>query len=295
MINGKCPNCGGEVKDGKCQYCDTVFSDSVYDKEKIFNLFKNVKLREAQVKKRKDYAVIAAIWAAVIIAAVCFLIFIAFPVFSKFMEAGIRSGVNSAYYTRPSFGSNAVYSSETGTQAVPDFEKIEVYKENGRWPSGTYKIGEDIPEGTYLMITDGSGRELFPAGIYSDSEASDGSNLSSDTWASFSRYVTLKEPGYLDFSGANVYELKKNDPVNDPHEHSGMFLVGRDIEPGTYVLTFDKHYSDFDSRADYAKYSIYSDVDMVAPVVKEQGDFEEGMEITLQEGDYLKLEECVIR
>ena len=49
------------------------------------------------------------------------------------------------------------------------------------------------------------------------------------------------------------------------------------------------------SCADYAKYHIYSDVDAVAPVIQETGDFEEGMEITLEEGDFLKLEECLIK
>ena len=84
--------------------------------------------------------------------------------------------------------------------------------------------------------------------------------------------------------------------VNDPYETDGMFIVGRDIPAGTYTLTGYGEY------ADYAEWYIYSSINAVSTLLKEAGqletygDYMENItnEITLNDGEFLELRNCII-
>ena len=178
-------------------------------------------------------------------------------------------------------------------------DKNAVYARKERWEAGIYKVGEDIPKGTYLLMFKGASgvRGSFPISLYSDENASDDKRLNSgdSVWSEYSRYVTLDDEGYFNASWCTIYDPEKNDIINDPHYHSGMFLVGRDIESGTYELAFDNAYEDTDSSHAYGRYAIYTDADLLNPVIREQGKYEEGLTITVNEGEYLSLHACVIK
>ena len=65
MSAGKCPNCGGEVQNGKCLYCDTVVNSFAVHQEKMFEVVKEVKIAEAKANNKK-YTVQLIITIAVI-------------------------------------------------------------------------------------------------------------------------------------------------------------------------------------------------------------------------------------
>lgn len=97
------------------------------------------------------------------------------------------------------------------------------------FPSGTYLVGEEIPAGEYILVSESSETDhLFYAGIYADREKE---QEISGGWNEFSVIMQLEEGTYLSFSWANCYDVTKKNVPNDPTKHPGMFCVGRDIEP----------------------------------------------------------------
>lgn len=274
MSVGKCPNCGGEVQNGKCLYCDTVVNTFAETNAKMLNVVKEVRIAEVDRKKRRDNILLIIL--------IC-VIFLGMIFFAGLMIA-------------PFIISNVSFSQSdyVDTAEEDNSEKIEIFKEKGRWSSGMYKIGEDIPEGTYLMVVDGRSDELFPTSIHALSDVNGDNSIINDTWSENTRYITLTEPGYIDVSWSILYDTKKNDIENNPYEHSGMFLVGKDIEPGTYQLGFGPYTDDVKQSPHQSRYTIYSDVDAIAPLVKEHGDYNDFAEVKLEEGEYLDLEKCVV-
>lgn len=177
----------------------------------------------------------------------------------------------------------------------PVYDKNESFKENGVFPSGTYQIGVDIPEGIYIFIpdmADGHGVE----GVYSDPDCQ---NQISSAYVHFdgTRIAEISGNGYVEFSWATAYNLDMHPEImNDPYESDGMFIVGRDIEAGTYTLT------DYGEYSEYAEWYIYSSINSVGAVLKESGQLysyggymeNTTNEITLNDGDFLELRHCII-
>lgn len=170
---------------------------------------------------------------------------------------------------------------------LPTYSAMEIYKENGAFPSGMYTIGTDMPEGIYLFKADQTGHGV--QGIYADPECT---TQISAAYVHFdgSRIVEVKGNGYVDYSWCTAYDLSKHpEIVNDPHSGSGMFIVGRDIEPGTYNLIPDEG-----EYGDYAEWTIYSSINAVAPVIVSSGRSvsDDDMTITLKDGEYLETKYC---
>lgn len=177
----------------------------------------------------------------------------------------------------------------------PEYDKNQSFKDNGIFPSGTYQIGVDIPEGIYIFVPelpDNHGVE----GVYSDPECE---NQISSAYVHFdgTRIAEISGNGYLNFSWATAYDLDMHpEIVNDPHKKEGMFIVGRDIPAGTYNL---EPYGEY---GDLAEWYIYSGINAVGAVLKESGqlysndDYNENItdEITLSDGEYFELRHCII-
>ncbi len=303
---GRCPNCGGEVKDGKCLYCDTVCNQFEVSSNKLRDMVKEVRLHEideqsknVKLKLHNEKIKLIILLIVVILIVAIFCVNTLLPRIQKIfsndvtshkvevvtdnrdeIEENIRKNINEYI--------NNYESDSEQSEEQENIDKINLYKEKGRWPAGSYKIGEDIPEGTYLLVSSGETPSTeFPASVYSDAECSSENCISTDTWAQNSRYVTLSGEGYLDFAWCILIDTEKNEVENNPYEHSGMFLVGKDIEPGTYELEECDEYT--------ASYTIYTDVDMIASITRKSEMFEEGCTVTVEDGDYLKLERCKIK
>ncbi len=275
MATTKCPLCGRKTVNGKCEQCSGNVRNNMSD---MTVKLEQAEQSEALIRKRqKEKRLIIILSAVIIMGMLGFAASMIFP----FIYANI---------TNPKVMEKVGISVESGNNE----EEIKAYNEKGRWPSGMYKVGKEIPEGTYIMVVDGRFDELFPTSFYVEPSVNGENNIICDTWAENTRYITLTEPGYVEVSWSILCDTEKNDIENNPYEHSGMFLVGKDIEPGTYRVGFGHYSESVKPSPQIAKYTIYSDVDAVAPTVKSQGKVMENPTITLEEGDFLKLEKCVV-
>ncbi|MDE6781121.1 MAG: hypothetical protein K2J40_06660 [Ruminococcus sp.] len=177
----------------------------------------------------------------------------------------------------------------------PVYDQNEAFRENGVFPSGTYQIGVDMPEGLYIFIPEFSDNHGVQ-GVYSDPECQ---NQISSAYVHFdgTRIAEISGNGYVEFSWATAYNLDMHPEImNDPYESDGMFIVGRDIEAGTYIL------EETGDMSEYAEWYIYSGINSVGTVLKESGqlysygDYMENItnEITLNDGEFLELHNCHI-
>ncbi len=194
--------------------------------------------------------------------------------------ATLRAGLNA----RQTSESASIYIPEWDTEQNATASTYDL-QQKGIYPSGTYLVGTDIPAGEYLLVSSvGDEYRHFYAGVYTAPDCENDSEISGGFY-SYSAIVLLEEGTYFEFSWAICYDRTKNNVPNDPFEHPGMFQVGVDIDPGTYVLT---------PWEDYASYQIYTELGTVAPILSDSNRVESQAEITLEEGEYLYLADCVI-
>lgn len=169
-------------------------------------------------------------------------------------------------------------------------QKIEYQREKGIYTSGKYEAGRDIPEGEYIICSDGmSPGKNFYMGIYVSSSCSDESRISGG-WYQGNTIAVLEKGQFVEVSHGIIYDRKKSGIVLSPFSESGMFKTGTDIPAGTYQLEkSDLQYT--------ASYKIYSSLNSVAPVVKYSGFLDDNKNITvsLQEGEYIQTVFCHIK
>ncbi len=176
-------------------------------------------------------------------------------------------------------------------------DQNQIFNNEGIFPDGTYKIGTEFPEGLYIFVPTLSDNHAVE-GIYSDPECK---NQISSEYVHFdgTRIAKISGDGYVDFSWATAYNLDMHpELVNDPHKTEGMFIVGRDIEAGTYEL------EETNNSYGYAEWYIYSDLTSIGgPIKKDSGSFYSEDEynsnvtniITLEDGDIFELKGCRIK
>lgn len=160
----------------------------------------------------------------------------------------------------------------------------------GYYPEGTYQIGVDIPEGIYFLrgevYTDGYGTLTSDARYDIDSDSgSDGG------WFQFCRYVELRGHGSIDLISCDAYDISAADVHGDPFEHPGMFIVGRDLDAGTYRL------ADTSPYGNGMAYAVYDSLDEVhGDSIFDVGNFDakDGDEITLTDGQIIEMQWCVL-
>lgn len=106
------------------------------------------------------------------------------------------------------------------------------------WPAGTYLTGTDLPSGTYLIEQDTG---MFPGKVLLTSD--DSGSLSSvlDDMGFYNRlYLTIREGEYVQFEGtaqpADTAPPYKKSSETETYP-SGMYLVGKDLEPGVYEIS----------------------------------------------------------
>ena len=152
------------------------------------------------------------------------------------------------------------------------------------YEAGVYKIGEDIPKGTYIFVTDESDAYY---GLYSDSDCTD---IIDGRWFNSSAIVDFETDDYVEFTWCEAIALDAFDGENSPFEHAGMFRCGIDFEPGTYKLvpTTDQGYQ---------MYYVHDNINAIDyKIIYTEGNhgFSEGTEVTVKEGEILELSWCIL-
>lgn len=275
-----CEHCGATVNGTVCEYCGMRLKENppvrvVY------------KTESTATKNKSILPVLLTVIAVIAISSVT-----GFVKDEKQKSAELKPVRNTAVYTESRHGGN-----EHHTANRPEYDADEILRETGAFPDNkVYQIGVDIPEGLYIFIPEMIANNHGVQGVYSDPSCN---NQISSAYVHFdgSRIAMLKGNGYLKFSWCTAYNLDMHpEIVNDPHESEGMFIVGRDIDAGTYKL------EPYGEHSEYAEWCIYSSINAVGAVPKESGIFEswggyeENItdEITLHDGEYLELHSCKI-
>jgi len=159
---------------------------------------------------------------------------------------------------------------------------------------GNYHVGEDIPAGLYIAVSDGyTHNNEFTFSVYDRPYVEDfGETLPlMENVYQNNCYVQLEDGQYTHFFHANLYPVRESAPELDPYAYSGMFRVYHDhLTAGTYTLIAD---------ADYAgQYAVYHDITPDAQPVLSSGYFGnkkgETVEVTLEEEQYLMTKFCHI-
>lgn len=163
---------------------------------------------------------------------------------------------------------------------------------------GDYTVGKGIDPGTYIFIAEDLSfladedsdpdYNSFYAGVFKDANHEKGIHSG---WYQTSTYMKLEEGQYLHFSWAKAYPAEEFKGENDPFMHPGMFLVGKDLKPGTYSI---------EALTDqgYENYTIYESIE---DVMEDDGftnriyDFDTDDKITLEKGQYIQLEWCRLK
>ena len=107
-------------------------------------------------------------------------------------------------------------------------------------------------------------------------------------FANTSRYLELEAGESLSFENAKLYDIEKTGISPDiMTKISGMYLVGRDIEPGDYTLTIaDEHTTCY--------YTVAPDT-----LTNAEKHFlnrtQNTAEITLHEGEFLEIRNCILK
>ncbi|MBP1566798.1 MAG: hypothetical protein J6A58_13730 [Oscillospiraceae bacterium] len=289
-----CRNCGTPYSGGVvCERCGTRYTDEE------LNEYASM---AGKAKSSKSPVVIILIIVAVmgiigilgVLAAIFVPAFIGYQVRSREAQEMVasRQEANSAYYEE-----NASYDEERASysegyaceddaeESVRGVDKNEYMKENGVYQSGTYECGVDIPEGEYIVVSSGGGYGDFYFGVYTQSDCSDESELYGN-WYQGNMYVKLSEGQFVHFAHATMYDPEVNDVKVGETSYGAMYKVGKDIEPGRYLIkSTEEGYG--------CEYTIYSSLDAVIPVVRDSNycDFydSDSVLVELSEGEYISL------
>ena len=177
--------------------------------------------------------------------------------------------------------------SSTGKSAKGSYQS-----KSGSYEEGKYTVGKDIPEGEYFIyVSDGShySEDSIPS-FYM--KVKDDEDIILSGWYQYSMYVKLSKGQSIEVSGADIYDFDAAGSLrNDPFEQPGAFIVGRDVEPGTYEFTSL-------TDQDYESYELFESLD---DLMENEGfrshvylsDDDDG-KIELKEGQILILEWCTL-
>lgn len=263
-----CPMCG-KILPGEASFCTECGAD----------------LRKKSDSSSSNHIVIVVL----IIVAMCVVtgIVACFMLMNNLLEN--ENGRSEISSEPPSYNSWDSVEKVTTEKAT---EKATEALEKGHYIDGTYKIGKDIPEGIYIIVSRNDDITDFAMshsyyGIYSDPECNDTITCK---WFQYSAIVELKADSYLKLSWCEAVELDKFDGENDPFGNSGMFRCGIDFEPGTYRLvpTTDQGYQE------YYIYENIESLDDEKNYFQEHHGFEENSEVTVKDGEILEMTWCYL-
>lgn len=148
---------------------------------------------------------------------------------------------------------------------------------------GTYKVGEDIPGGEYLVFANGM--------AYIENASDSSGNLESiifndNLTKGAHSYVTLNEGEYFKLQGAEAYPVDSAPSVipEDGIYKDGMYKVGKDIPAGEYKVILT------DTAMGMGYLEVSSDSSHQLDKIVTNENVQADTYITVKDGQYLKLQ-----
>lgn len=267
----------GTIDEKMCPMCGTILPGNVK-----FCTECGQKLSEKMKKDTSQPNVIALV--AVVIIAMLTVLF------------GVFIMLRDMLRTTDELSESNIINSSVVSETLSSPTEPEKNYSKGHYEAGVYKIGEDIPKGTYMLMSENSEfRDMHFAGmhndayygLYSDPDCNDTIDCK---WFDSSAIVDLETDDYIEFTWCEAIALDVFDGENSPFEHAGMFRCGIDFEPGTYkiVPTTDQGYQMY-----YVHDNINAIDDKIIYTEGHHG-FSEGTEVTVKEGEILELSWCIL-
>lgn len=170
-------------------------------------------------------------------------------------------------------------------ESAPAAAESSAATPENRYGSGMYKVGSDIPAGTYYIKATSSYGAYWA--ISSDSSGSFDALLVNNNINTFG-YLTAEEGQYLEITRGEIIPAEEA-PVPqlgaDGCYGEGQYLVGRDIPAGEYNATATSKYGGY--------YGVTSDAngrDIIA-----NDNFDNNAYVTVSEGQYLEVSRAKIK
>jgi len=152
--------------------------------------------------------------------------------------------------------------------------------------AGTYKVGEDIPDGEYIVFANG----MAYIESASDSTGELDSIIFNDNLMNNAHaYVTLQDGEYFKLQSAEMYPVEDAPSVepDDGVYADGMYKVGEDLPAGEYQIILD-------SSIDMGYYEVASDSAHQLGSIVTNENVQADTYLTVSEGQYLKLQDVKI-
>lgn len=168
---------------------------------------------------------------------------------------------------------------------APEPTKEPEKKEPDIWiKAGMYKVGKDLPAGEYLVASTSSAAYFQ---VTKDSSGSFDSIIANDNFDTV-RYITVKDGQYIDLKNAEIAPIDKAPKLQavDGKYISGMYKVGRDIEPGEYKVVSD---------GGSAYLEVVSNSSGGFDAIVANDNFEGEKYISVKKGQYIKLNGCYMQ
>lgn len=173
---------------------------------------------------------------------------------------------------------------DTTPSTTPSTKPIETPKtEPVKYKSGSYKVGNDIPAGEYVLFNDGF---MAYYSVCKDSTGELDSIISNDNFNE-NTIITIKDGQYFEISDAYAINIKDVKELDTSKE--GMFKVGKHIKAGEYKLEVNESSI---LGMGYVEVSKDSTHDLNSIISNDN--FEGTKYITVKDGQYLKLSDCKI-
>lgn len=177
-------------------------------------------------------------------------------------------------------------SAETYYNGWDDNISEPVNNDSTYYPENYYNIGNDIPEGYYILVYNKNILDTYGDANFTIFGTPDDNDFS----GSFqnSAFIKLEGHGYIAMTFCDAYPLETFSGENNPFEKSGMFRVGVDVDEGTYRIV-----PLYDSLP--TLWTVHKDIDSI-DYDSCFTDYHENddMEVTLHEGEILQTQFCVI-
>lgn len=168
-----------------------------------------------------------------------------------------------------------------GNDQLP-LEQSNTSEYDTTYKASTYKVGQDIPPGEYVLFAEAADTHYFQ--ISKDSSGTLKS-ISANGVFKTNTIVTVDKGQYFNFIGCYAVPITEVSKLDTTKE--GMFKVGLHLEPGEYQI-----WPTDGSDAPY--YAVRKDSTHILESIKTNGIAEGREYITLEKGDYLELQDCYI-
>lgn len=144
-----------------------------------------------------------------------------------------------------------------------------------RYDSGQYKVGNDIPEGEYVMFTDSS------SGYFGLTSDANGNDIIANENFNYNSIISVRDGEYLELS--RCYAVPIEEVAKLPVDKANMFKIGTHLPVGEYKVIADE---------DRGYYCVYGD-DRQDNIVSNDN-FSGQSYVTVSDGQYLVLSRCHI-